>query len=187
MTLAQIIRLALCQLDEDPADIAEYEERFRMYANDGYHIIQREYLKPVETFPLRTDGDGLADISAFDIVEIVSVKDESGRSVFYEKAADGMAIRTDRRKAELRAVCQISYPPMDSLTEEPRIPEHAHSALVDYICFRHLSTGNLAKQSRAQAFQNSFYTGVRRIRSANRGSVTRMSGLYAASDIRRGW
>ena len=46
MTLSQIIAQALRQLDEDAEDVSEYEERFRVYANMGYDIAVREYLKP---------------------------------------------------------------------------------------------------------------------------------------------
>ena len=42
MTLAEIMRLALRQLDEDAAEIAEYAELFRMWANQGYQIIQQQ-------------------------------------------------------------------------------------------------------------------------------------------------
>lgn len=45
MTLAQIMRFALLQLDEDPADIDEYADLFRMYANDGYTELIEQYAK----------------------------------------------------------------------------------------------------------------------------------------------
>ena len=35
MTLVQIMRLALRQLDEDVADLAEYRDLFVAYANQG--------------------------------------------------------------------------------------------------------------------------------------------------------
>ena len=53
MTLGQIMRLALRQLDEDPADIAEYAELFRMWANQGYQIILGQYYKPREMITLQ--------------------------------------------------------------------------------------------------------------------------------------
>ena len=46
MTLSQIIAQALRQLGEDPQDVSEYEETFKIYANMGYDIAVREYLKP---------------------------------------------------------------------------------------------------------------------------------------------
>ena len=39
MTLAEIMRLALRQLDEDPADISEFADLFRSYANLGYKLL----------------------------------------------------------------------------------------------------------------------------------------------------
>ena len=53
MTLSQIIAQALRQLDEDAEDVSEYEERFRVYANMGYDIAVREYLKPRRIFYTR--------------------------------------------------------------------------------------------------------------------------------------
>ena len=50
MTLANIMKLALRQLDEAAEDIAEYDELFRSYANMGYMIALRLFLKPRETF-----------------------------------------------------------------------------------------------------------------------------------------
>lgn len=187
MTLAQMMRLALCQLDEDPADIAEYEERFRMYANDGYHILLREYLKPVDTFAVVTDTSGDIDIRDLPITDILNIKDEGGLEVYWHKTLDGLFVRTNKSDAKLHMTARVEYPALESMSDEPKLPEHGHSALVDYICYRYLSTGNLAKQSRARAFQNSFYTGARRIRSATRGAVTHMMNLYAASDIRSRW
>lgn len=57
MTLSQIIAQALRQLDEDAEDVSEYEERFRVYANMGYDIAVREYLKPEADF-LHRGGRG---------------------------------------------------------------------------------------------------------------------------------
>ena len=187
MTLAQIMKLALCQLDEDPADIGDYEELFRMYANDGYHILVTEYYKPVETFRITTDENGHAHLTGLCIDRIVTVKDENGLPVSYERTEDGECIRTAMKDTRLRIVGGVTYPPLEGMTETPRIPEHAHGTLVDYICFRHLSTGNLAKQSRAQAYQNSFYTGARRLRPQGSGSVTRMKNLYSTTDARYRW
>lgn len=187
MTLAQIMRLALCQLDEDPADIADYDERFRMYANDGYHILQREYLKPIETFSVTTDWNGDADVRDRHVTDIISVKDGDGRDVYWYKDISGQFVHTSRADATLHVTSHVEYPPLEKMDDEPKIPEHGHSALVDYICFRFLQTGNMAKQSRSQAYQSSFYTTARRIRSENRGAMTHMVGLYEASDVRSRW
>ena len=62
MTLANIMKLALRQLDEAAEDIAEYDELFRSYANMGYMIALRLFLRPRETFELTTDDQGRADI-----------------------------------------------------------------------------------------------------------------------------
>ena len=187
MTLAQIMKLALCQLDEDPADIEDYRERFMMYANDGYHILLSEYYKPMETMAVMTDGDGRAPIGGMGILRVISARDEDGREVTARFTPDGEALDTGRADAQLVLICEAERPRLEQLEDEPELPEHAHSALVDYICFRYLSTGNLAKQSRAQAFQNSFYTAARRLKPQSHGSVTRMKNLYAATDVRGGW
>ena len=187
MTLANIMKLALRQLDEAAEDIAEYDELFRSYANMGYMIALRLFLRPRETFELTTDDQGRADISALPVMRVVDMRNAQGRPVRFSISADGRAIGTEEKNTAVQALCEVERPALEADTDEPELPEHAHSALVDYICFRHLSTGNLAKQSRAQAFQNSFYTTARRLKPQGRGSVTRMKNLYAMTDIRGGW
>ena len=187
MTLAQIMKLALCQLDEDPADIDEYRELFTLYANDGYHILLSEYYKPVTTLTVTTDEGGNAPIEGMGILRVTSAKDEAGHEVAARLTPDGAALKTGRPDTQLVLTCEVERPLLERIEDEPELPEHAQSALVDYICFRHLSTGNLAKQSRAQAFQNSFYAAARRLKPQGRGSVTRMKNLYAVTDIRGGW
>ena len=184
MTLAEIMRLALRQLDEDPADIAEYAELFRMWANQGYQIIQQQYFKPRETLTLRTNEKGYAHIAGMNIVHIISLRDKEGREVRYARSADGQALETGVRDAALTAICEMQAMMLENDTDEPRFPEHAHSMLVDYICYKHLMRGNLAKQNRAQAFRTEFYQQAQQLKPQGGGSVTSMKGLYAASDIR---
>lgn len=62
MTLSQIIAQALRQLGEDPQDVSEYEETFKIYANVGYDIAVREYLKPRREMCLDIDGNGRAPV-----------------------------------------------------------------------------------------------------------------------------
>ena len=188
MTLAEIMRLALRQLDEDPADISEFADLFRSYANLGYRLLVSRYYKPKDTVVLRTDNKGEAYIEGMDIDYIVSLRDSYDRDVYYTLSSDGTQIKTTKLEADLTAVCVIEFPPMCGDSEEPRIPEHAHHALVDYICYRHLLNGNAAKQSRAMLFYQSFEQTARTIKPQGSGSVTRMRNLYAATDIRNvGW
>lgn len=184
MTLAQIKLLALRQLDEDPQDVSEYDDIFRAYANMGYGIAVREYLRPRETYAIQTDGEGRARMPGQEVARVVAVTDEEGRGVRFEIEADGERIHTDEKEKRLSAVCEVLYAPMEEDTDEPRLPADAHPALADYICYRHLSSGNLAKQSRAQFFLNSFYQQMRAIRPQGMGSVTRKRNLYAVSDVR---
>lgn len=184
MTLAQIKLLALRQLDEDPQDISEYDDVFRAYANMGYHIAVSEYLRPRETYAIQTDKDGRAQMPGTNEARIAEITDEEGRAVCFEIEADGKTLRTGKRDKRLSAVCEILHPPMEEETDEPRLPAAAHPALADYICYRYLSSGNLAKQSRAQFFLNSFYQQMRAIRPQGMGSVTRERNLYAVSDVR---
>ena len=181
MTLAGIMKLALRQLDEAAEDIGEYDELFRSYANMGYMIALRLFLKPRETFCLRSDEGGRAEIRALPIARVVEVLDEQGKSICFELTADGNAILTGRREETVRALCETEYPAMAADTDEPRLPEYAHPALADYICFRHLSSGNLAKQSRAKFFETSFYQQMRALTPQGTGSVTRLKHLYEAT------
>lgn len=184
MTLGQIMRLALRQLDEDPADIAEYAELFRMWANQGYQIILSQYYKPRETLTLRTDDKGRAYIEGMDIRRIIDLKDENGRDVWNEVSPDGTFLLTGEKNKTLTTVCEMKLPALENDTDEPRFPEEAHPMLVDYICYKHLIRGNMAKQSRAQAFQSEFYRQAQSLKPQGGGSVTDYKNLYAVTDAR---
>ncbi|MGN0774448.1 MAG: hypothetical protein ACI4MP_11750 [Candidatus Ventricola sp.] len=184
MTLASIMKLALRQLDEAAEDIAEYDELFRSYANMGYMIALRLFLKPRETFELTTDAQGSADISALPILRVVEARNAQGLPVRFFLSADGKAMETGEKNAVIRALCEVEWPPLEGDSDEPRLPEYAHPALADYICYRHLSSGNLAKQSRAEFFRQNFYQQMRTLNPQGAGSVTRMRNLYAVTDAR---
>lgn len=184
MTLAQIMKLALRQLDEDPEDISEYDELFRQYANIGYQIALREYYRPRDVLTLETDENAKAQTPR-GIIRMLDLMDEKTREcVAYELSSTGRTITTGKPNASLIAVCEMEQPPLERDTDEPILPEHAQHALVDYICYRHLLCGNLAKQSRAQAYQQSFYQTLGMLRPQAAGSVTGLINLYTASDIR---
>ena len=187
MTLAEIMRLALRQLDEDPADISDFADLFRNYANEGYHIAVSRHYRPREVMMLHTDENGEAYIDGMDIVRIVDLKGEYGQAVYHRVTPDGAKIATAMRDAELTAVCEVTYPCMTSDADSPRIPEYAHQGLVDYICYRHLMSGNSAKQSRAMAYYQQFSRAMQGIEPHGTGSATRFKNLYAATDIRNVW
>lgn len=184
MTLGQIMRLALRQLDEDPADIAEYAELFRMWANQGYQIILGQYYKPREMITLQTDENGKAYIEGMDIARFIDLKDENEHDVWAEISPDGTQLITVAKDKTLTAVCEMKLPPLENDSDTPRFPEEAHSMLVDYICYKHLMRGNLAKQSRAQAFQNEFYRQAQQLKPQAGGSVTGFKNLYAVTEAR---
>lgn len=181
MTLANIMKLALQQLDEAAEDIAEYDELFTSYANMGYMIAIRLFYRPRETFVLTTDESGRADIRALAIRRVVEVKDKMGHAVRFDMAADGTAIETGERNAALHVLAEVEREPMNGAADEPQLPQYAHAALADYICYRHLSSGSLSKQSRAEFFRQSFYQQMRALSYEGEGSVTRMKNLYAVT------
>lgn len=183
MTLAQIMTLALRQLDEDAEDLSEYDDVFRAYAAEGYAIAMREYVRPRAVRLLYADGRGIACLEGQDIRRVVAVTDEKGRTIRFALLPDGRHIRTGARDAPLSALCEIEMPPLAGDTDEPRMPEYAHAALADYICYRHLSSGNLAKQNRAQFYYRSFLTQMGALRPDGFGSVTRFHGLYEATGL----
>lgn len=184
MTLANIMELALRQLDEAPEDIAEYDELFKSYANMGYMIAIRTFYRPRETYVLTTDEKGRADLCAFPIRRVVRVMDENNTEKSFHIDADGMAIRTSEKEKTLYVLCEVECDALQNATDEPRLPEYAHAALADYICYRHLSSGSLSKQSRAEFFRQSFYQQMHALNYEGEGSVTRMKNLYAATDAR---
>ena len=188
MTLSQIITQALRQLGEDPQDVSEYEESFTIYANMGYDIAVREYLKPRRILCFELDENGYAPVRGCIISKVIRLTDKDGHDAAFDLAGDGRSLtvwRDDLKNQSVTALCEISFPPLEEGEDEPQIPEYAHSALCDYICYRHLSSGNLAKQSRAQFYQTSFYQTMNRIRPQGMGSVTRLRNLYEATNIRR--
>lgn len=183
MTLAQIMELALRQLDEDISDIAEFDTLFRHYANEGYVTAQRRYYHPHDTVILHTDENGCAFIDGMGIVRILELHNDAGFKVPYEVSPDGRKIRARLKEEELYASCEVSYPALRTPTDEPMLPEEAHGALVDYICYRHLCNGNSAKQSRAQLYLMQYERAMRELGSQSAPSVTQMRGLYEASSI----
>ena len=184
MTLASIMKLALRQLDEAAEDISEYDELFKSYANMGYMIAIRLFYRPRETFVLTTDERGRAEICALPIRRVVGVKDEMGREIHFDIAQDGAAIETNARETTLHALCEVERQPLRNGMDEPMMPAYAHTALADYICYRHLSSGNLGKQSRAEFFRQSFYQQMRALSYEGEGSVTRRKNLYEVTDTR---
>ena len=184
MTLANIMKLALRQLDEAAEDIAEYDELFRSYANMGYMIALRLFLRPRETFELTTDAQGRADISALPVMRVVDMLNAQGRPVRFSLSADGRTIVTEEKDAAVRALCEVERPALEADTDEPELPQYAHPALADYICYRHLSSGNLAKQSRAQHYRNEFYAQMQRLSPRPSGGVTGYKNFYTVTDSR---
>lgn len=184
MTLVQIMRLALRQLDEDVADLAEYRDLFVAYANQGYQIALTQYVKPRETMALATDDHGDVSLDGLDILRVVAVRDEDGREVMCTMDADGMTMHTPRKDSTLYAVCEVRRRELEQDADEPQLPLEAHAALADYICYRHLSSGNLAKQSRAQHYRNEFYAQMQRLSPRPSGGVTGYKNFYTVTDSR---
>ena len=81
-------------------------------------------------------------------------------------------------------LCEVGAAEMTLETDEPMLPRRVHHALADYICFRHLSCGNMAKQAKAQFFLTSFHQAMRTLRPQGMGSVKGYNNLYAQTDIR---
>lgn len=188
MTLSQIMKLALRQLDEDTEDVSEYEDLFRVYANTGYAIAVRGYLRPRELRELCTDERGIAFTEGMDVERVIELMraDHDGAAlgrVPFSPLMEGGGICTRLPQTRLVALCEVRYPELTDGMDEPRLPEDAHAALADYICYRHLSSGSLAKQSRAKFFLTSFYQAMQRMLPVGAGSVTAPRNLYEATRL----
>lgn len=185
MTLAQIIRQSLLMLGEDPEDVSEFEEMFAVYANIGYQTLMRDYLKPREMRRLFPSPDGIAPIDGEEIIRVVEVYDIASQApIPFMLMPDGKAIACDAYGREVAALCEIVLPDLKRMSDEPRLTPVYQHALCDYICYKHLSNGNMAKQSRAQTYLRSFYETASKLRPAGFGSVTKLRNLYEATDIR---
>lgn len=183
MTLAYIMTAALMELDEDPGDISEYASRFKRYVNDGYHIAVRDYLKPRSSEPLKSDKNGRVYIDGIEMERVISVYDSDGRELPWEISPDGEMVITSARNKEVWILYEKDFPMLLNDMDEPMLPEFAHSALVDYICYRHLTSGNLAKQSRAQVYLRMFYETLSRIQAEAHGSVRNFRNLYESTGL----
>lgn len=211
MTAMQIMALALRQLDELPEDIAEFRDMFLPYLNEGYDIAVRQFLKPRRHITLYEDRPGLIPLDDPRITRVVELRGAHGMIEPFALSADGRALmlyspRPPERPKLARkrsipkpgeplppeafvprgydALCEVGFLPLVRDEDEPRIDPVYHPSLADYICYKHLGNGNLAKQSRAVQFQQRFYQQMGRIRPDGFRSVTHEHGLYAASDIR---
>ena len=185
MTLAQIMQMALRQMDEGEADISEYDDVFRRYANEGYQLAMRDAAKPRQTLTLKTDKDGYADTQGMGAARIAAAYDAEGNEVFVCPSPDGRGIRTDAAKKTLTVIAEMEPGMLLEDMDVPELPEWAHGALADYICYRHLSGGGLTKQKQAQFFYSMYSQTMRRIRPQGMGSVTGYRNLYEATDVRR--
>lgn len=112
MTLSQIIAQALRQLDEDAEDVSEYEERFRVYANMGYDIAVREYLKPRRIFYTEVDEEGNAPVPGLTVVRVIELRDKNGFDVGFDLDPCGRCFhvwRDDLTGQTLRAVARWRF------------------------------------------------------------------------------
>ena len=191
MTVGKILEIALKRMDEDDdalvSDVGMYEGQFKVYLNEGYQIALREFYKPRTTILLVTDEKGRTQIRSGTenrIVRVISMTSlDKGTPVWFSLEENGEYIRTSKKDAELEAVCEVEYPDLNSPTDKPELPEHVHSALADYICYRHLSNGSLNKQAKAQFYRTNFYERMRALRPQATGSVTAYRNLYSATDL----
>ena len=184
MTLSDIILLALRQLDEDPADVSDYDDLFRRYANEGYQIVMREYVKPRAVIAVETDPFGRIRLEGMNIARIIELRGRDGCALGFALSADGKTVFTGERSRKLEVVAETEPPALAQDADVPDFAPWAHSCLADYICYRHLLSGSAAKQARAQAYLNAFYLTARRIRPAWQGSTARLRNLYRATGAR---
>lgn len=185
MTFAEIKQLALRQLDMDPADMDEAGDLLGVYVNEGYQTALIDYARPREVYTLKTDKDGKADLYGLRILRIAEVLEHPhGLSAWATQNATGDTLHTAVRDGEIKLTALVTYPDMADDSEEPRLPAWAHGALADYACYRFLSNGNMAKQSRAQFYLQRYLTQMERIRPQAMGSVTTLRNLYTVTDAR---
>lgn len=183
MNVASIFKHAMIELDEDPSDICDYDEKFKMYLNMGYQIILRQHYKPRETFICHADEQSRVCLDGYSVESVVQITDMDGRPVSFRACADGCGMyQVAVHDEDVNVVCQVNYPALENELDVPRIPEHVHYALVQYICYKHLSSGNLAKQSRAQYYRQSFYEAMGTLKPVGTGSVTTYSNFYSATN-----
>ena len=93
MTLSQIIAQALRQLDEDAEDVSEYEESFKVYANMGYDIAVREYLKPRRIFYTDVDEAGNAPVPGLTVTRVIERRDGGHPDSFQREGRNDRGLR----------------------------------------------------------------------------------------------
>ena len=185
MTYARIKELALLQLDENPSDVDEYSDLLGVYINEGYQQALRDYYRPREIFILPTDENGVAVIEDLGIIRIAEATEhEHGYSAWATMDGTGTRLHTAVRDGQIRVLAVVEKPDLVAPGDEPVIPSWSHGALVDYACFRFLSNGNMAKQSRAQFYLQRYLTTMQRMMPQGSGSVTGYKNLYTVTDAR---
>lgn len=192
MILAQIYRLALRQLDEAPEDLADFRELFEEYVNEGYDIAVDDYWQPRREYSFVTDDNGCINIRDTHIHKIISVKSNTLDVPMYAQLApEGYCIKVFggfiAANHPVTVLAQVTMSRLVKDNDVPRIPESAHMALVDYICYRYKMTGNLAKQSQANAYLSSFRAAMARMPRFGHDTVVHQSHLYEATSLRWPW
>lgn len=185
MTYAQIKQLALRQLDEDPHDMDEFGYLLGVYVNEGYQTALMDYVRPREAFTLKTNEKGEASLVGLNIRRITQVEEyPHGYSAWATLNSTGDTLYTAVKNGEIRLTAIVTLPDMQNDNDVPKIPEHAHTALADYACWRFLSNGNMAKQQRGQTYLNRFVQGMQQVYPMHSGSTRGYTGLYTVTDPR---
>ena len=183
MTVNQIMTDALLELDEDCSDLNEYRQKFQRYINDGYQIAVRDYLKPRRRETLRTDEKGMLSLAWMPVVRVIGVFDGDGREIPFEISAEGTEVKTGVKNRNVHLLYQTEYKALVEDLDSPQLPDFAHSALVDYVCYRHLSSGSMAKQAKAQYYLRNFNDMLFRLTPEAHGSVRNFRNLYESTGI----
>ena len=183
MTVNEIYTQALLELDESLEDLHEYEQKFNHYLNIGYQIALRDYYKPRELMVEHTDENGIVYLPGYvDRVVAVYRKEEKIPLPFEMCPGDCFMLKTTVHGEHVKLLCEVKSGPLVKLDDVPKLPGHVHHGLVDYICYRQLSSGNLAKQSRAQIYRQNFYEAMRQCRP-QMSSPVKYVNFYEATNL----
>ena len=165
MTLEEIIKRTLENLNEDSDEdtVSEYRERIVAFANEAYLEICKNKYQPEKEEEVQIGSDGLIPASAlpdgfFQATELWTV---NGAPLRFVTAEDGIRAHGYEGGAVLRYRYLPEELELDSAV--PIFEAGMHYCLADYAAWRIMMTGSKQRQTRGEAFYNSYLLALTKI------------------------
>lgn len=166
MTLEQLIQQTLENLNEDTDEdtVLEYRDRIVAFINQAYFEICREKYRPEREMEITTDAQGriLNAQLPEGFLRAVEIRTPNGALLRHKRDVKGIAVFGYSGEVIMR----YQYLPeeMESDEDTPIFEAGLHYCLADYATWRIMMTGSKQRQTRGEAFYNSYLLAVTKIR-----------------------